>query len=112
MCGGTVGRQGGAGPVNGLSPRVRGNRIVSWSTVLTDRSIPACAGEPVEVVASYSVGEVYPRVCGGTFVSVCQLTYVSGLSPRVRGNPKYHCSFRFFSRSIPRVCGGTTYVPS
>ena len=31
-----------------------------------DRSIPACAEEPMEPPADASLREVYPRMCGGT----------------------------------------------
>ena len=32
----------------------------------TERSIPACAGEPDLLDIDLSDDEVYPRVCGGT----------------------------------------------
>ena len=49
-------------------------------------SIPACAGEP-HGRTSASVGfGVYPRVCGGTVVSLHRNHGKKGLSPRVRGN--------------------------
>ena len=51
--------------IGGLSPRVRGNRLIAGVVVLGTRSIPARAGEPLP--AAY-------------FLSM------SGLSPRVRGN--------------------------
>jgi len=35
-------------------------------TVNADRPIPACAGEPVALLACWRVSLVYPRVCGGT----------------------------------------------
>ena len=58
---------------------------------------------------------VYPRVCGGTSITVrqaCNLT-VHGLSPRVRGNHSYRAKFTErwrLSQVYPRVCGGTPDV--
>ena len=73
----------------GLSPRVRGNRFGRQAGPCFCRSIPACTGEPQSVSAAISPLAVYPRVYGGT----CLLRLVKkaqiGLSPRVRGNPKY-----------------------
>ena len=60
VCGGTPG--GGVWPASraGLSPRVRGN-LAHWrNTIFLDRSIPACAGEPISAFA-YPVNRwVYP----------------------------------------------------
>ncbi len=70
----------------GLSPRVRGN--LSGEAVSASRagSIPACAGEPIPDAVRQVIGEVYPRVCGGTPPSKPRMISDSGLSPRVRGN--------------------------
>ena len=86
VCGGTY--QGGSVMryYTGLSPRVRGNlrRLVIQHPL--NRSIPACAGEPLYVPIYAFLQGVYPRVCGGTFgVSANRIAY-AGLSPRVRGN--------------------------
>ena len=81
----------------GLSPRVRGNPVTAfcgWSS----RSIPACAGEPSNLLDRRSrPPRVYPRVCGGNQRTRaipacagepfgCGLASAEGLSPRVRGN--------------------------
>ena len=58
---------------NGLSPRVRGNLELQQVAVVCDRSIPACAGEPIRTDSA--------------------LLNASGLSPRVRGN---HFPARFW----------------
>ena len=50
----------------GLSPRVRGNRRRLYVAIPVNRSIPACAGEPVWGLFVGLVLGVYPRVCGGT----------------------------------------------
>ena len=75
----------------GLSPRVRGNRPPKPLNAPCAGSIPARAGEPVPhyAAATFRMRPVYPRACGGT--STCISTVpsggLSGLSPRVRGNP-------------------------
>ena len=48
-CGGTRGGAAGAAVGNGLSPRLRGNPIFSAIAVLSAGSIPAPAGEPLEL---------------------------------------------------------------
>ena len=114
-------------PTIGLSPRVRGNRSGSAPLSVMTRSIPACAGEPVECIDIVEGFKVYPRVCGGTDAQVKSFEPVSGLSPRVRGNqygnrprgpndrsipacagePASHNLRTTTSRVYPRVCGGT-----
>ena len=112
----------------GLSPRVRGNRLHVLIEVLPPRSIPACAGEPSSFSLSSAAIRVYPRVCGGTLGSWVATPVVTGLSPRVRGNPNpLPCSIGtsgsipacagepagvsvvvLLETVYPRVCGGTT----
>ena len=50
-------------------------------------------------------GEVYPRVCGGTFYLARISRYARGLSPRVRGNRKCQIPARPLPRSIPACAG-------
>ena len=66
VCGGTrsVDRRGITGA--GLSPRVRGNPMSNTNGTGTERSIPACAGEPISSWHRRVESGVYPRVCGGT----------------------------------------------
>ena len=114
----------------GLSPRVRGNRDAAATRARSQRSIPACAGEPCVAAGEVHVVSVYPRVCGGTVTTIyCPPTF-EGLSPRVRGNrpvsvalalrigsipacagePRPCPSNRRLSAVYPRVCGGTIEV--
>ena len=72
--------------VKGLSPRVRGNLFVEAHIAFDERSIPACAGEPLPLSSSHRNARVYPRVCGGTTVAFDRFALLNGLSPRVRGN--------------------------
>ena len=52
--------------VDGLSPRMRGNHTPARRPASGTGSIPAYAGEPAAYQQGAGVGEVYPRVCGGT----------------------------------------------
>ena len=70
----------------GLSPRVRGNRVYHVGTELRVGSIPACTGKPQPDAGGRRVSEVYPRVYGETFLSAAIWNRRKGLSPRVRGN--------------------------
>ena len=70
----------------GLSPRVRGNRVTRLTRNRIWGSIPACAGEPQLHFGSRLSYVVYPRVCGGTGRQLMKQTNLDGLSPRVRGN--------------------------
>ena len=88
VCGGTDCRERSAASVVGLSPRVRGNRVVPAAVFPLHRSIPACAGEPEFLVPWPSSATVYPRVCGGTLLGGGGLVGQQGLSPRVRGNQR------------------------
>ena len=112
----------------GLSPRVRGNLIDLGPACAGERSIPACAGEPRGSSDPMASRRVYPRVCGGTYITYLRYNLRSGLSPRVRGNPTQYGIPGEEMRSIPacagepgaiprapagyrvypRVCGGTT----
>ncbi len=66
VCGGTCEMPGAAPLSEGLSPRVRGNPLAWLESILPERSIPACAGEPQAAPQQPGQCAVYPRVCGGT----------------------------------------------
>ena len=74
----------------GLSPRMRGNLLVSGAS--TPRSW------------------VYPRACGGTvYIGSSRVTdEFSGLSPRMRGNRRRRCRRVSCPWVYPRACGGTS----
>ena len=94
-------------------------------------SIPACAGEPFTRPSPRPRHRVYPRVCGGTRAVSLAAFVLTGLSPRVRGNPASNRASPSRSGSIPacagepapvggvepqervypRVCGGTIRTP-
>ena len=90
---------------------MRGNPPTNSALCRVPGSIPACAGEPDARVNRLFVGQVYPRVCGGTAHGVCPASASCGLSPRVRGNPADACGILIPSGSIP-ACAGEPSSPS
>ena len=85
MCGGTADCLFSASPVEGLSPRVRGN--------------------PRSSIMGAGCSAVYPRVCGGTRRNAGLSTTPKGLSPRVRGNPAQGLGAVVHIGSIPACAG-------
>ena len=88
-CGGTARSEEASNSSSGLSPRVRGNLGANDSLPEGGGSIPASAGEPHRSPPISERPTVYPRECGGTEVALTAISLVSGLSPRVRGNPAH-----------------------
>ena len=104
-CGGTRPVPASESPGEGLSPRVRGNRVERLSADGHPGSIPARAGEPVRMVWPRQSSGVYPRACGGTASPASSSTATTGLSPRVRGNPIQGGPAGLRRRSIPARAG-------
>ncbi len=105
VCGGTRYANAYGSPPCGLSPRVRGNRRRRMASGRAGGSIPACAGEPCPPACATQSPEVYPRVCGGTFVQTAMDRCSGGLSPRVRGNPWTERAQQLGDGSIPACAG-------
>ena len=105
MCGGTPAFWRRTAMRIGLSPRVRGNPAAVAQCRLRNRSIPACAGEPVYRLRNRRLSPVYPRVCGGTLSPSEPPRGPVGLSPRVRGNPSEPPPGPVLRRSIPACAG-------
>ena len=111
----------------GLSPRVRGNRVLPATSPRAFGSIPASAGQPLSPQAHSGPPSVYPRECGATPRALSRLSLGVGLSPRVRGNlcqmwracipvgsipasagqPKSRWCRRCKGSVYPRECGAT-----
>ena len=104
-CGGTETVFGRLSPPFGLSPRVRGNPLLSIGAPVSWRSIPARAGEPLSSFRHSSPSRVYPRACGGTNLNRVRALGFHGLSPRVRGNPSKRSARPWCCRSIPARAG-------
>ena len=131
VCGGTLAEARANAWNKGLSPRVRGNPVVSEGYNCSKGSIPACAGEPDADHPRRRSRRVYPRVCGGTKPPNLSDLPAGGLSPRVRGNQCISTAYTASAGSIPacagepkrcrpapgrcrvypRVCGGTFEIP-
>ena len=112
VCGGTIIQDEGPAYLYGLSPRVRGNRRHCRRYRSRRGSIPACAGEPLVCGPPGHSGPVYPRVCGGTAVSLALRSARRGLSPRVRGNPLTSLTSYGRLGSIPACAGEPAATPS
>ena len=93
----------------GLSPRGRGKRCADCPCPWCKRSIPAWAGETVEVDAETPYAAVYPRVGGGNQSSAQHDKVAAGLSPRGRGKPVPRRLTYCRLRSIPAWAGETRY---
>ena len=89
----------------GLSPRVRGNRVENEVLNPCLGSIPARAGEPTHSSALLSWSRVYPRACGGTEPGLTSRYSERGLSPRVRGNLASYGKSDRMTGSIPARAG-------
>ena len=107
-CGGTADEAAGFTLGQGLSPRVRGNRLDRREEDDIEGSIPARAGEPQSVSMSARYLRVYPRACGGTRRHHHAGAACPGLSPRVRGNLVGRRIVRQVLGSIPARAGEPT----
>ena len=125
VCGGTGAETAHPAARAGLSPRVLGNPTHDRRHPHSARTIPACAGEPLErrdrslleedyprVCGGTSGGanpplpvRDYPRVCGGTAADALGLSLNQGLSPRVRGNPGDAGALSLGGGTIPACAG-------
>ena len=70
----------------GLSPRTRGSHPRNCFQRRRRRSIPANAGEPVQLGAAGHRPQVYPRERGGAGFATPYAAFHEGLSPRTRGS--------------------------
>ena len=68
-------------------------------------SIPARAGQPIDVKHDQSLLGVYPRTRGATLTGGGATVSYSGLSPHARGNPHHQTELRGPDRSIPARAG-------
>ena len=109
VCGGTGAQVVDVHDVYGLSPRVRGNPPTQPAPPTPSRSIPACAGETFGGSSCAISPKVYPRVCGGNDPPTEVRLAAQGLSPRVRGKPKYWSAPSPSSPSIPACAGETPW---
>ena len=95
----------------GLSPHVRGNRIVPGGHHPAPGSIPSCTGKPAVEDEAVGNGVVYPRMYGETISWSSGGSSAVGLSPHVRGNPSYAGLTGACRGSIP-ACTGKPRAPA
>ena len=105
--GGNMGVSAKACRMKGLSPRGRGKRGLNFCQSLTDRSIPAWAGETLVLVHAERKQTVYPRVDGGNITRRETADTFYGLSPRGRGKPSRELGSSRSCGSIPAWAGET-----
>ncbi len=92
--------------LEGLSPRVRGNRNPSHYTKETERPIPAGAGETPEKTSRSCVMEVYPRGCGGKLFQHRQSGRTGRSIPAGAGETAASTRYPNGGPVYPRGCGG------
>ena len=90
---------------DGLSPRVWGNQKCQAGAGHSTRSIPTCVGQPGCGLLVDSTKWVYPHVCGATPPIQANQRSITGLSPRVWGNPSAIQTKSSSRRSIPTCVG-------
>ena len=105
VCGGAGSLLSSAVLPQGLSPRVRGSRLIRKDWLVILGSIPACAGEPLCRHSFFSLSRVYPRVCGGARDNILGAESDMGLSPRVRGSRGQRAAPDNRPGSIPACAG-------
>ena len=91
--------------VTGLSPRVRGSHSCSRGDDRRRRSIPASAGQPLDVQRRGRRQQVYPRECGAAEIDRQNALAQEGLSPRVRGSRGAWAAVALKRGSIPASAG-------
>ena len=107
MCGEQVLPGGSTCALPGSSPRVRGTATKSGSFPLSQRFIPACAGNSLSVGVCKMRRSVHPRVCGEQPQLAESIVDIDGSSPRVRGTAALRANKFQFNRFIPACAGNS-----
>ena len=96
---------------SGLSPRVRGSLVRTFSGKHNHRSIPASAGQPMAWIRRLRYSRVYPRECGAAALTLYTRPDCRGLSPRVRGSQRLIRRIKWWMGSIPASAGQPSTFP-
>ena len=99
----------------GSSPRVRGTFCCPSLRPLSQRFIPACAGNMDRTKRRCEYRPVHPRVCGEHMLLGLPIANTGGSSPRVRGTLSSRFIIPLPPRFIPACAGnipGTGYAAS
>ena len=94
---------------NGSSPLVRGQRPSALGVYCMARIIPARAGPTGKMWAKIEPTSDHPRSCGANLTSRHAISYCSGSSPLVRGQPARTWQRPTRSRIIPARAGPTSF---
>ena len=92
---------------NGSSPRVRGKRLAVADRLLTNRIIPARAGQTKTLLPTFCPHSDHPRACGANCPAGKSRGCVYGSSPRVRGKRTPNNAAISCGRIIPARAGQT-----
>ncbi|ERC55899.1 hypothetical protein ECOT7509_3019 [Escherichia coli TW07509] len=93
--------------VYGLSPLARGTPPRTHEQTITDRFIPAGAGNTNSKWMSASYQSVYPRWRGEHLSVAWKFNFIPGLSPLARGTRAALPVARVVTRFIPAGAGNT-----
>ena len=96
--------------VYGLSPLARGTPPRTHEQTITDRFIPAGAGNTNSKWMSASYQSVYPRWRGEHLSVAWKFNFIPGLSPLARGTRAALPVARVVTRFIPAGAGNTNNV--
>ncbi len=106
-CGELYGRETLCRVLGGLSPWVRGTRLLPESWEAANRFIPVGAGNSCSRHARHTQAAVYPRGCGELFLKALRKPSMIGLSPWVRGTLFSGHSVVIAQRFIPVGAGNS-----
>ncbi len=101
---------GGHATAHGLSPLARGTPPRTHEQAITDRFIPAGAGNTSCLMCRWPGGTVYPRWRGEHRSSGTNLKAVFGLSPLARGTRGVRRRLKRQCRFIPAGAGNTLNI--
>ena len=107
VCGELIRAGIGMTPNVGSSPRVRGTLNRPPCRAVTNRFIPACAGNSLLAAVEARLVTVHPRVCGELSAHASFRRHMAGSSPRVRGTPTSTTRMGSRCRFIPACAGNS-----
>ena len=96
----------------GLSPRVRGSLTFHSRVCVSNRSIPASAGQPASCRLRRKQPPVYPRECGAAYVIKPSSLLRIGSIPASAGQPPASLFAPSSMAVYPRECGAASVVSS
>ena len=98
--------------ISGSSPRLRGTYSQAMYAMLSDRFIPAPAGNILPLLSRFRVWPVHPRACGEHTPVATKRIDPYGSSPRLRGTSRRRGCAGDAERFIPAPAGNITRSPA